>query len=91
MAGQTIGPLAVTASQHPWQLRRQEVIKYHNERRRREYVELVRPHYLLVFPDWETSLLQLGIADNPQRYELVSTYEGGTVQPHDYQLFRVHY
>jgi hypothetical protein len=72
-------------------LANEDVVPYHEDRRLRDYVELVQPEYLLIFPDWDVFFLHLGTADNPQQYELVKTYEGGNVRQQPYLLYRVHY
>ena len=72
-------------------LANQEVIKYHDRRQLRDYVELVRPEYLLTSPDWDVFFLHLGTADNPEQYELVKTCAGGNIRQQPYLLYRVHY
>jgi hypothetical protein len=72
-------------------LANEDVIKYHEHRRLREYIDLVQPEYLLIFPDWDVFFLHLGTADNPKKYELVKTYEGGNIRKQPYLLYRVHY
>lgn len=69
----------------------EEVVEYHEGRRLNEYVEQVRPDYLLIFPDWDVYFLRLGTLSNPERYELIKEYEGGPIRRQVYQLFRVHW
>src|SRR5690606_12729194 len=39
-----------------------ETVKYHHDRSLAEYVDRVRPDYLLTFPSWDTYFLHLGAA-----------------------------
>lgn len=68
-----------------------DVIDYHKGRRVREYLEEVRPNYLLIFPDWDAYFLRIDPASEPDTYELVKVYAGGALRGMPYVLYRVHY
>lgn len=69
----------------------EEVVSYHDGRRLAEYIEQEEPEYLLIFPNWDLFFLKLNAAGNPERYELIRTYESSVVTREAYLLYRVHY
>ena len=94
LATHDIGALQYFADYHVLDLvglANEEVIQYHDQRRLSEYIESAQPEYLLIFPDWDVFFLHLDTEDNPEKYELVKTYEGGNIRQQSYQLFRVNY
>ena len=94
LATHDIGALQYFADYHVLDLvglANEDVIKYHEDRNLRDYVELVQPEYLLIFPDWDLFFLHLDAANHPEQYELVKTYEGGGIRKQPYMLYRVHY
>lgn len=64
-----------------------DVVDYHEGRRLREYVDQVRPNYLVVFESWERDYLHLGLKDDPELFELVVPH-GGTGK---FLVYRTHY
>jgi hypothetical protein len=68
-----------------------DALEYHNGRRLAEYLDEVRPEYVLAFPDWDVYFLHFYAADNPDKFEVVKTYPGGTYRIQPYVLYRVHY
>jgi len=68
-----------------------EVVKFHSGRHVSEYIDAVRPDYLLVFPSWDADLLHIFPGDHPDRYELVKVYPGRNIRPDPYLLYRVKY
>jgi 4-amino-4-deoxy-L-arabinose transferase-like glycosyltransferase len=72
-------------------LANEDVIAYHDNHRLSEYIELARPDYLLIFPDWDLFFLHLDAENNADQYELVKTYEGGGIRKQSYMLYRVNY
>jgi hypothetical protein len=67
-----------------------EVIHYHEGRRIRDYLEIARPNYILMFPEWDINFLELFPANDP-KYELVKVYPGGSVRFAPYYLYRIHW
>jgi hypothetical protein len=51
-----------------------KVVKYHEGRHLRDYVDQVKPSYIVVFPTWEESFLKLGLKDDPQLFEEVGSF-----------------
>jgi hypothetical protein len=68
-----------------------DALEYHNGRRLAEYLDEVKPDYILVFPDWDIYFLHFYAADNPDKFEHVKTYPGGTYRIQPYVLYRVNY
>jgi arabinofuranosyltransferase len=66
-----------------------EVVDYHDGRRLREYVERVRPDYIVVFPSWEDRYLYIGLRDDPERYEQVAAFEQPGREP--FVVYRARY
>ena len=64
-----------------------DVIAYHDGRRLREYVDQVRPAYIVVFPTWEDRYLRLGLREDPA-FEEVRVFSGG-VEP--FIVYKTHY
>ncbi len=65
-----------------------DAVDYHDGRRLREYVDRVKPDYIVVFPSWEDRYLRLGLREDPARYEEVRVFDGG-VEP--FIVYRTHY
>ena len=65
-----------------------DVIEYHDGRHLWAYIDQARPDYLVVFPNWDTFFLHLGIAQAPQIFEEVRVFPGG-VEP--IVVYRLHY
>jgi hypothetical protein len=63
-----------------------EVVDYHDGRRLSEYVERVKPDFVLLFPSWEFNFLHLGL--HPYIYEPICGFPGVN-EP--YILYRTHY
>ena len=72
-------------------LANEDVIPYHKGRHIVDYIDKVKPDYLLIFPDWDLYFLHLDAKDHPEKYELIKTYEGGQIRQQPYVLYRVHY
>jgi hypothetical protein len=72
-------------------LANEDVIPYHNGRHVVDYIDKVKPDYLLIFPDWDTFFLHLDAKDHPEKYEFVKSYGGGPTRQDPYILYRVHY
>jgi len=68
-----------------------KVIPYHKGRHVREYMEGARPNYLLMFPDWDVDFLWLFPGNEPEKYELIKVYPGGTLRTLPYLLYRIHW
>ena len=69
-----------------------EVVQYHKERTLSEYVNQVRPDYLLMFPDWDWQFLHLYPGDHPGQYELLKGYKPkGRLRGQEYLLYRIRY
>jgi hypothetical protein len=68
-----------------------KVIPFHNGRHIKEYMEGARPNYLLMFPEWDVDFLWLNPSADPEKYELVKVYPGGTLRTSPYILYRLHY
>ncbi len=68
-----------------------DVVKFHDGRRVSEYIDAVRPQYLLIFPYWDLQFLHLDPAAHPDRYELVKVYPGRNIRPDPYVLYRIKY
>ena len=68
-----------------------DALEYHNGRRLSEYLDEVRPDYILIFPDWDIYFLHFYAADNPDKFELVKEYPGGFYRVQAYLLYRMHY
>jgi arabinofuranosyltransferase len=68
-----------------------EVVRFHAGRRIDRYIQVARPDYLLIFPDWDYEYLHLHPGDHPEMYELVKVYPGRNIRPQPYLLYRVHY
>jgi hypothetical protein len=68
-----------------------DVIPYHKERAVNEYIELARPDYLLIFPDWDFFFLRLDPGSHPEQYELLKVYEGRNIRVLPYLLYRIKY
>ncbi|MGB2695132.1 MAG: hypothetical protein WBD55_08085 [Dehalococcoidia bacterium] len=64
-----------------------DVVKYNNDRNLREYVDRVRPDFIVVFLSWERNFLHLGLADDPQLFELVIPPDGTG----NFMVYRTHY
>ncbi len=72
-------------------LANEDVIKYHKDRDVTDYIDLVQPQYILIFPDWDMFFLHFDAVDHPEKFELVKTYKGGNIRKQPYMLYRVHY
>jgi len=68
-----------------------KVIPYHKGRHIREYMEGARPNYLLMFPEWDVNFLWLFPGNEPEKYELIKVYPGGTQRTLPYLLYRIHW
>ncbi len=68
-----------------------DAIKYNADREIPAYVQQQKPDYLLIFADWDQFFLHLDAANQPDRYELIKQYPGGTVRTAPYLLYKVHY
>jgi len=66
------------------------VLPYHEDRRVKEYVEAVRPDYLLVFPEWDLYFLHIFAADDA-RFQLVKEYPGDAARLLTYRLYKVNW
>ncbi len=66
-----------------------DVISYHSGRRVRQYVDSVRPDYIVVFPSWEQNFLHIGLQDNPQLFEQVRSFGWWGVEP--FVVYKTHY
>jgi hypothetical protein len=69
----------------------EDVLEYHESRTVHRYLDLVRPEWLLVFPDWDYFFLWLDTRNRPDLYEEVKVYPGDWVRQAPYILYRVHY
>jgi hypothetical protein len=65
-----------------------EVEPYQKDRRIKEYLELARPDYILIFPDWDYYFLHIYPGDDP-RFTLIKEYPGGQVRLSPYLLYKV--
>jgi hypothetical protein len=68
-----------------------DVIPYHDDREVALYLNIARPDYLLIFAEWDAEFLHISPAEDPSRYELVKRYEGRSIRPFSYILYRVRY
>jgi hypothetical protein len=68
-----------------------DVIRFHKGRHVADYVDAVRPDYLLIFADWDTDFLHIYADEDPQKYQLIKVYKGGPVRQSDYLLYRINY
>jgi hypothetical protein len=66
-----------------------EVAEFHSGRRLAQYVDLKKPHYLLVMPDWDRDMLRINPAERKDRFELVKVYPAARVRREPYLLYRV--
>lgn len=66
-----------------------EVIDFHVGRQLREYVDDVRPGYIVVLDLWEDLFLRIGLADNPELFEPVRVFPGGRDGP--FTVYLTHY
>jgi hypothetical protein len=67
-----------------------EVAPYEKDRRVKEYLELARPDYILIFPDWDYYFLHIYPGGDP-RFTLVKEYPGGQVRLSPYLLYKVNW
>ena len=68
-----------------------DVIEYHKERTVSDYLDTVRPDFLLVFPEWDFYFLHIYPGSHPERYELLKVYEGRNIRKLPYLLYRITY
>lgn len=68
-----------------------EVSEYHSGRRLSQYIDLKRPQYLLVMPDWDRDLLRINPGGRKEQFELVKVYPAARIRRVPYELYRVHY
>jgi hypothetical protein len=68
-----------------------DVVPYHKGREVALYLNVARPDYLLIFPEWDADFLHIFPANDPARYELVKAYPGRNVRPLTYLLYRIRY
>ena len=63
-----------------------DVVKYHEGRRLREYIDKTKPDYIVLFGSWEFAFLHIGL--NPFIFETIHEFPGGS-EP--YILYRTHF
>ncbi len=68
-----------------------QVGQYHSGRNVTSYLQGAKPDYLLIFPEWDRFFLHINPEADPDRYQLIKVYEGGSVRPQPYRLYRVNY
>jgi hypothetical protein len=68
-----------------------DVVKFHDGRHVSDYIDAVRPDYLLIFPSWDADFLHIYPGDHPDKYELVKVYPGRNIRPDPYLLYRIKY
>ncbi len=66
------------------------VLPYQKDRRVKEYLEMARPDYILIFPDWDFYFLHIYPGEDP-RFTLVKEYPGGLVRLSPYLLYKVNW
>jgi hypothetical protein len=94
LATHDIGAVAYFADYHVLDLVglvNEDAIRYHDKRQLRDYIELMRPDYVLIFGEWDRDYLHLDAPEHPEQYELVKEYPGGVVRWQTYLLYRMHY
>ncbi len=65
-----------------------DAVDFHEDRRLREYIDELRPSYIVAFPSWEDRYLRLGLRDDPL-FERVEVFEGEFVEP--FVVYKTHY
>jgi len=65
-----------------------DVQPFQEGRRVKEYVELTRPDYLLIFPDWDFYYLHIYPGEDA-RFELIRQYPGNVIRELPYLLYRI--
>ena len=68
-----------------------DVVKFHDGRHVSDYINAVRPDYLLIFPSWDADFLHIYPGDHPEQFELVKVYPGRNIRPDPYLLYRIKY
>lgn len=66
------------------------VLPYQKDRRVKEYLELARPDYILIFPEWDFYFLHIYPGDDP-RFTLIKEYPGGNIRQPPYLLYKVNW
>lgn len=69
----------------------ERVLPYHHDRTLRDYVDGARPDYLLIFPEWDPLFLHIYPGSQPEKYQLVKVYPGGSVRISPYVLYEILY
>jgi len=65
-----------------------DAVDYHEGRRLREYVDRVRPNYIVILDSW-WPLLQLGLEDDPETFEELFVSQTG--RDGLFKVYRTHY
>jgi hypothetical protein len=66
------------------------VLPYQEDRRVKEYLEMARPDYILLFAEWDFFFLHIFPGDDA-RFTLVKEYPGGPIRQTPYLLYKVNW